>query len=179
MPKTTKVRRYPLSGEAKFTLLIASIINLIVLVLVAYYYPALPNVVATHYGISGSPNSYGYKSTLLIVPGIFLAVFFFFLLILHFRYVLLEKHPYLLNLPSFVYLLGEKSPALQGEIMNRVFAVYSLSAFFISLLNLIITTAILEQRTRFLLPALLIVIAVFIATVLALYRSIYRSFADR
>jgi uncharacterized membrane protein len=178
MPKTTKAVHYPLSGAAKALILSAFIINLLALFVVAYYYPSLPNVTPTHYGINGAPNSYGNKSSLLIIPGIFIALFVFLVLILRFRYTLLEKYPYLLNLPSFVYVLGTKtSPSVQGEVINRVFSVFSLSVLYVSLLNLTISLAIMRQDAYLLLPSVLAIIAVFIASVLLLYRSIYRRFA--
>jgi len=40
-----------------------------------------------------------------------------------FRYTLVEKYPFVVNLPAFTYLLGHPSisPRLRGEFINRVF----------------------------------------------------------
>ncbi len=179
------VKHYPLSVWAKRMIGIALIANLLSILVVLYYYPNLPGTVATHYNISGAANAYGSKLNLMVVPGIFIAMYILFLLIIRYRYTLLEKYPYLINLPSFVYRLGmEKNPTVQGQIINRVFTVYSVSVLFISLLNIVITTYIFMQADTgqpgvFLLPGIIVIIVLFVATVLLFYRSIYRSFAEK
>ncbi len=107
MLKPMKVKHYPLSKAARMIVLSSLIINIFMILLIAYFY-------------HGAPNS-GLKATLLILPAIFITIFVIFLLILRFRYTLLEKYPYLINLPSFVYRLGmEKDPVMQGKIISRI-----------------------------------------------------------
>ncbi len=150
-----KVKRYPLSRTAKSLILVAFTINVIA------------SVVAV----------YNYVPRLSIAPAIFWSVFFLLLLMLRFRYALLEKYPYLLSLPSFVYRLGmEKSPALQGAIISRVFTVFSLSLLFISLLNLAVAITAVQKSFWIFIP---VIVFVFVVTVFALYRSIYSSFASK
>ncbi len=161
MAKSMKVRHYPLSKVARFVIALAFLINIVALIITWYYYPEL-------------------KSTILIVPAIFLFVFAIILLLLRFRYTLFERYPYILNLPSFVYRLGmEKNPDVEGQIISRVFSVHAFTALYLSILNLIITSAAATQNSSFLLPAILTLVIVFVVTIFSLYRNIYISFAAK
>jgi hypothetical protein len=164
-----KVKHYPLSNLARAALLIGLILNIFVWLTVAYYYPTLP-----------MQDS----SAFFIIPAIFTLIFVFFLMVLRFRYTLLEKYPYLINMPSFVYRLGmAKDPETEGKIISRVFIIHSLAALYISVLEVVITYSVLPingmRNVQILLPSILIVIAVFVITVFALYRNIYISFAKK
>lgn len=162
-----RVKHYPLSNLARAALLIAVMLNISVWLTVAHYYPT-----------SAMQNS----DALFIIPAVFTLILIMFLLILRFRYTLLEKYPYLINMPSFVYRLGmAKDPDTEGRIISRVFIIHSLAALYISALEVVIAYSVLPihgmQNVRILLPSLVIVIAVFVISVFALYRSIYISFA--
>ena len=157
-----KVTRYPLSSGAKSILFIALIIN----------------IIAT-YAIINS-NAYGVNTNLFIVPYIFLAIFALFLLVLCFRYSLLEKYPYLVNLPAFAYRLGiQKNSKVAGKVINRVFTVHALASLFVSLLYLIFASAIVSQSGHPAPVEIFALVLVFILAVFIQYRRIYMSFASR
>lgn len=157
-----KVTRYPLSNGARLIVVVALIIE----------------VIATLVFVQS--NAYGSAPSLLILPGIFLTVFLVLLLVLRFRYALLERYPYLVNLPAFAYRLGiQKNPRTAGIVINRVFTVHALASLYTSVLYLILTTAILRQSSRLVLPAIFALVVVFIVTVFLQYRRIYVSFASR
>ncbi|MCW6159600.1 MAG: DUF1648 domain-containing protein [Candidatus Micrarchaeales archaeon] len=181
MPKQLKIKRYPLSSTARAIILLAALINVVTWLAIVYYYPALPNTIPTHFNASGTPTSYGDKIVLLIVPAVLSAIIIIILLVLRYRYTLLERYPYLLNLPAFTYRHGlEKNSATHGIVINRVFTVHTLSALYISILCAVIVYALFSLSSHvlsLLLPAILIVVVVLVATVLLVYRSIYRSFA--
>ncbi len=156
-----KVAHYPLSSGARLILLAALIVN--VLATLAF---------ASSYGAA--------RPSLLILPGIFLTVFAVLLLILHFRYDLLERYPYVVNLPAFAYRLGiQKNPKTAGIVINRVFAVHAFASLFLSVLYLLLSTAIIQQTGQHVLPEVLVLVVVFIAAVFLQYRRIYRSFATK
>ncbi len=164
-----KIKRYPLSNLARAALLIGLILNIFVWLTIAYYYPT-----------SITQNSKAF----FIIPTVFTLIFVLFLLILRFRYALLERYPYLINMPSFVYRLGmAKDPETEGKIINKVFIIHSLAALYISVLEIVITYSVLPingvEHTQLLLPSLLIVIVVFVVSVFGLYRNIYISFAKK
>ncbi len=178
-----KVTHYPLSRFARITLLCGLIVNIIALLIFAHYYQMLPSTIPNHLNLNH--NALGPKTSLLVIPAIFWTVFVLFLVIIHFRYTLLEKYPYLINLPSFVYRLGmEKNPKLEGEVINKVFTVYSLTMLYVPIVNLILTLSLLPNAghglyARTILPFIFITVAIFVIAVFALYRNIYRSFAKR
>ncbi len=181
MPKQFKIKRYPLSNTARAIILFAVLINVATWLAIAYYYPALPNTIPTHFNVSGAPTSYGNKSILLVVPAVLSAIIVVILLVLRYRYALLERYPYFINLPAFAYRLGlEKNSAVHGAIINRVFTVHTLSALYISILCAVITYVMFSlngHALSLLLSTILIVVVVFVATVFLVYRSIYKSFA--
>ena len=160
-----KVKHYPLAGIARAALLIAILLNITVWAVVAYHYPTLP---------AQSSEAF------FIIPSIFTLILVLFLFILRFRYTLLEKYPYLISMPSFVYRLGmAKNPETEGRIFARVFTIHSLSALYISVLEVAIIYSVLQINgaQHLLTESMLIIIAIFVVTVFALYRSIYVSFA--
>ncbi len=160
-----KVKHYPLSGLARIALLIALILNISVWLAFAYYYQMLVT---------------GGTTALLVIPSIFTLVLIVLLLVLRFRYTLLEKYPYLINMPSFVYRLGmAKNPDTEGKVIGKVFTIHALSALYISALEAVIAYSGLMKSSRILFPSIVAVIAVFVITIFALYRSIYISFAKK
>ncbi|MDE1804200.1 MAG: hypothetical protein KGH59_00225 [Candidatus Micrarchaeota archaeon] len=160
-----KITHYPLSDGAKTILVAALIIDLIATVFFADYYPAALS--------TGAVNE-----SLLIVPGIFLGVFVLILLLLRFRYALLENYPYLVNLPAFAYRLGiQTNPKRAGVVINRVFTVHALAALYTSIFYLTFSLAMHEQNFHFVPHAIFGLVVVFVLTVFVQYWRIYRSFA--
>ncbi len=154
-----KVTHYPLSSGARAIIVVAFIINIIATLSFAYAYD-------------------GSKPSLLIIPGIFLTIFAILLVVLRFRYTLLERYPYLVNLPAFAYRLGiQKNPKTAGMVINRVFTVHALASLYLSVLYLILSTSILQQNGQPTLLEILVLVIVFVVTVFVQYRRIYRSFA--
>ena len=147
-----------MSNGARSILLIALIANIIATAIFAY-------------GSSKIPN-------LIIVPSIFLGVFALILLILRFRYPLLERYPYLVNLPAFAYRLGiQKNPKTAGIVINRIFTVHALASLYVAVLYLIFAVTIMQQSGKFVWLEILVIVAAFIVAVFLQYRRIYLNFA--
>lgn len=70
--------------------------------------------------------------TLVVSIGTPLAIMLAFYI---FRYTLVEKYPFVVNLPAFTYLLGHPSipPRLRGEFINRVFRLNLVLSLLISI----------------------------------------------
>lgn len=163
-----KIKHYPLSNIARAALLIALFLNILAWFAVMYYYPTL---------------SVKNSGLFFFTPLIFTLVFLLFLLILRFKYTLLEKYPYLISMPSFVYRLGmAKNSETEGRIFSKVFTIHALSALYIAALEIVITYATLPingvQHLHYLTESILLIVVVFVVTVFALYRNIYNSFAN-
>ncbi len=118
------------------------------------------------------------KNTLFIVPLVFTAVSAILLLVIRYRYTLLEKYPYLMNLPSFFHRIKGKDD--QSIAFSMIFTVHALVQAFVGLLSLLLTIAIgnsIKASTAS--PFIYVYIAmalILVVAVLLLYRRIYNKF---
>lgn len=115
-------------GTTGNTLIFLNILLLVAsLILAAYYYSKLPQtvLVPTRFDIHGQPEAWGDKSTLLILPICQAAVVLLLLLLTRFRFALLNKYPYLVNLPAFAMMLGSKDfpEKKKSEFINNLFLI--------------------------------------------------------
>ncbi|MGI0141204.1 MAG: hypothetical protein ACREBF_00935 [Candidatus Micrarchaeales archaeon] len=160
-----KIKRLPLEKNAKAAIIVVLLITIAMWLSALFYYPISSN------------------QKLIILPLIYTVIIAFVLLIICFRYPLLERYPYLLNLPSFVYRLGlDKNTTAHAQIINRVFTVWCVAALGLSVIYsgvvyLLFSTSNQGAMAGVLVSFILIVLALMLITIFALYRSIYRSFA--
>ncbi|VVB90827.1 Uncharacterised protein [uncultured archaeon] len=162
-----KVKRLPLEKNARTAIFLIVIVNLAMWLSAVYYNPE----------VSGTG--------LFLLPAIYTTIMAFFLLVLYFRYTFLENYPYLLSLPSFIYRLAiEKNVEVHGEIINKVFTVWCIAALYLSVIWAGVVYFVFSHNGKsslagLLVSFILIMIALTVITVFALYRSIYRSFVAR
>ncbi len=160
------LKRYGLEGIAK-TLIAVGLLLFLVAWIVGIYY----------YRITGAG-----KLTLLIVPFIFTCVLAALLLVIRYRYTLFEKYPYLVNMPSLFYHIGEKKDGKDKQSMafSMIYTVHALVIAFLGLINLVLTIAIgssiQTNSPSSLLYVYLGLIAILGVSVLLQYRRIYRKF---
>ncbi|HET9109996.1 MAG TPA: DUF1648 domain-containing protein [Ktedonobacterales bacterium] len=64
---------------------------LVLIAMTAYSWPMLPAIVPTHFGADGTPNAYGSKDSVLLLPGLLVALTLFF--------ALLSRFPWAFNYP--------------------------------------------------------------------------------
>ncbi len=160
-----KLKRYGLEGGAKALIAIGLLFNLSAWFVAAYYF-----------GLAGS------RITLFIVPFIFTCISAIGLLVIRYRYTMFEEYPYLMNLPSFFYRLGERKDASkQGIAFSMIFTVHALVLSVLGFLSLLLTVAIgysiKSNAASPFLYAYLAIIAILVASVFLLYRRIYVRFA--
>lgn len=159
------LKRYGLEGGAKILIFVGLLLDLAAWLATAYYF-----------GISGG------KIALFIVPLIFTLVSALLLLVIRYRYTLFEKYPYLINLPSLFYHLGEqKDTSKQSMAFSMIFTVHALILAGIGLMNLLLTISIgYSEHSNTVSPFIysyLVVVAVLIAAVFLQYRRIYIRFS--
>jgi hypothetical protein len=156
-----KLKRYGLEDAAKALIIIGLLLNLLAWLIAAYYF-----------GLSGG------KVALFIVPFIFTCVSVLLLLVINYRYTLFEKYPYLINLPSLFYHLGEKNDTSKQSIaFSMIFTVHALILAAVGLMSILLTVSIgYSEQSNTVSPFLysyLVVIAILIAAVFLQYRRIY------
>jgi uncharacterized membrane protein len=80
-------------------------LNVIVLFIIWFQglnaYASLEGVVPKHFDLSGQPDSYGSSEIFLVVLPIVSIAPIIIILVTIYRFTLLNKHPYLINLPAF------------------------------------------------------------------------------
>ena len=158
------LKRYGLEGVAKALIAIGLLLVLFSWALGAYYF-----------GITG-------KLALFIVPLVFTLVSILLLLIIRYRYTLFEKYPYLMNLPSLFYRIGDKEGNDNQSIaFSMIFTVHGLVIAFMGLLSLVLTISIgYSVHAKVASPFFymyLAIVAILVISVLLQYRRIYIRFA--
>ena len=83
-------------------------------------YFSLPERVPTHFGFSGKPESFGTKDIFLFLPFAFSLAPVIFLLVIRYRFTLINKYPYLTNLPAF-FAIFELPSEKRAYWLNRYF----------------------------------------------------------
>ncbi len=160
------LKRYGLEGRAKILIAIGLLFNLFAWFVAAYYF---------------SPA--GGKITLFIVPFIFTCVSAILLIVIKYRYTLFEKYPYLMNLPSIFYRIGEQKDGgnKQSMAFSMIFTVHTLVIAVVGFMGLLLTFSIGSGvHNHTVSPSLylyLITVAVLIVAVFLQYRRIYIRFS--
>jgi uncharacterized membrane protein len=116
-----RINPEPLTKKGK-NLLYLTLLAIIALWLLAIYgYTVLPDRVPTHFGIKGEPDSYGSKAIILLLPLIFSLGPVIILIIVHFRFSLINSYSYLMSLPAFFSNLHQIPEERRGFWVNRYF----------------------------------------------------------
>jgi len=116
---------YSISMSVKGKIMIVLIVLglLSIWILGFYAYLISPQEIPVHFGSSGEPTNYGGKYTLLIFPAIFSISPIIFLLFVKYRFILINKHPYLINLPAFFIYIPKIPKEKRGLWVNKYFEV--------------------------------------------------------
>ncbi len=109
-------------AEVIFTTL--TYLSLVALIgVTTYSLVSLPTIIPTHFGFDGTPNAYGSKYTLLLLPGI--------LIVITGLFALLSRYPWMFNYPVTITAENAERQYRRGRtlliIVNAVIAL--LSAF--------------------------------------------------
>ncbi len=111
----------PLNKTGKVMVALVILEVIVMWMFAIYAYLTLPQEVPVHFGFKGEPTRYGDKSTFLIVPAAFSIAPVIFLLLTKFRFTLINRYPYLINLPGFFINITKVSPEKRGFWINRYF----------------------------------------------------------
>lgn len=118
-------------------------LNILALVLIwiasLFAFTTLPERVPTHFGISGQPDAFGSKTTFLILPLAFSIAPVILLLVIRYRFALVNRFPYLVNLPAFFSQIGQLPEERRSYWLNKYFEFIAavgvaISAFLFALL---------------------------------------------
>ncbi len=120
----------PLSGIGRI-LFVLNIIGLVAIIAISLYgYFVFEGIIPTHYDFAGKPDAYGSSIIFLImIPALGLAPILI-ILMAQFRFTLINKHPYLINLPAFYAYIPKIPFKKRGIWVNKYFeAVLAIGVF--------------------------------------------------
>ncbi len=120
----------PLSRRGR-NLVFLTVLGLVGMWLLGVYgYQSLPDQVPVHFGWKGTPTRYGEKTTFVFLPLAFSIAPVALLLITRYRFTLINKYPYMINLPAFYTFLWRIPPERRSLWVNRYFeGILGLGAF--------------------------------------------------
>lgn len=110
-----------LSRKAKKLIYGILFIVLSILAIGIYGYFSLPETIPTHFGIDGKPDRYGERIAFLILPLLLCLGPVIILLIVRYRFILINKYPHLINLPGFFINLNRIEISKRGYWLNKYF----------------------------------------------------------
>lgn len=150
----------------------------------AVSYSTLPDEVAIDFGPDGRPVT-GPKEELLtplaISIGVGLGSVVLLSVMVIYRHAIVERYPYLINLPALALVLGRITDSeKRRQYIDRVFMLLALVPLFVAAIIGLVTSSILEAARRMtfegsvLLASVLSLTAVLVAGSLLYYRSIYK-----
>lgn len=156
------IKPNPFNKEGKKWILMSLLIVILMWAISLYAYFTLPDIIPTHFGLKGKPDAYGSKTSFLIVPVLLSLAPVIILVMVKFRFVLINKYPYLINLPGFFVHIEKIPEDRRSYWFNRYFELilkfnFALTIYLFVLLLMIYYSTIKEQFD----PAALIFIILF------------------
>ncbi len=104
-----------------------------------YAYMSIKGVIPTHFGPSGQPDAYGSSEVFLIVTPLISIAPVAIILVARYRFTLVNKYPYLVNLPAFYAYITRVPFERRGYWINRYFeAMLAIGAFLTLYFNLLL-----------------------------------------
>ncbi|MDE1859135.1 MAG: hypothetical protein KGH67_01255 [Candidatus Micrarchaeota archaeon] len=161
------LKRYGLESGARILVVIGLLFNLFAWFVAAYYF------------VHNRGNA-----TLFVVPLTFSCVSVILLIAMRYRYTLFEKYPYLMNLPSIFYHIGEgrNGQRKQSMAFSMIFTVHALVLAAVGFMGLLLTisvsSSIKSSMGSSFLILYLLTVAILIVSVLLQYRRIYIKFSE-
>lgn len=105
----------------------------------------LPPVVPVHFTLQGEPDRYGSRIELLFLLPALSIVPVLFLAIVRWRFVLVNRFPYLINLPAFFLALPSLPPERRSAWFNRYIEAMMVFAVLTTLWLLVLEVSILTS----------------------------------
>ncbi len=139
MGQTPLTSSIPLSGKGR-ALLILNLVGLAFVWAIGFYaYLTLRGVIPTHFGASGRPDAYGSSDVFLIILPLISIAPLAIMLTARYRFTLVNKYPYLINLPAFYAYIMQVPFERRAYWVNRYFeAMLAIGAFLTLYFNLLL-----------------------------------------
>ncbi len=165
-------------GRSLFSFLLAELISIWIVGIMSLI--LLPTIIPLHFGWNGAASSYGFSSILLIIALIFSVVPGIILVVSYYRFKLLNKYPYLVNIPFFYASIKNISSARKGYWVNQYFNALMVGGVYISCILLVLILEVYAAAQKDYINGVLAIIIPVIAIVavavlmLILIKDMYR-----
>jgi len=107
-----------------------------------FFQSLLPETVPVHFNLEGKPDRQGSKEELLLIPLSLSIAPLIILLATKYRFTLINRYPYLVNLPSFYINIGKIKPERRSYWVNRYFELLLLFSLLMTLSFILLEHAI-------------------------------------
>ena len=111
----------PLEPIGRLFVLLTFMLLLLIWIAGGYSYTQLPDKIPTHFDFSGKPDAFGTRNTFLILPFALSIAPIIILVVVRFRFKLVNDYPYLVNLPAFFTQIGQLSDERRTYWYNKYF----------------------------------------------------------
>ncbi len=147
-------------------------------------YFTLPDKIPTHFNFEGESDRYGGKVIWLILPPNFSIAPVIFLLLWKYRFVLVNRYPYLINLPAFFTRLDRIPEDERAYWINRYFEVLlalgvALTAYLLVIEYGIYLGTVGGKMPRWFIPFTFLAAILLISGFLIYLRNLSRKFGER
>ncbi len=141
---TTLINPAPLSPRGKIMVLLNFLGLIIIWGIGIYAFFAFTDPIPTHFDAAGRVTTYGSKSTFLIVSVAFSISPACFILLAKYRFTLINKYPYLVNLPAFFLNINNLSPERRSFWTNQYFELMLMLGAVLTLYMVTLTAMIFQ-----------------------------------
>jgi uncharacterized membrane protein len=150
------------------------------IILGIYFSISISGIIPTHYNFWGEPTAYGKPSFLywMTIPIIHLSIVILLTLIYRYRWSIINKYPYLINIPAFMMLDGRLDENKRKCYIDRIYAILALIGIYIGVLMVFIeyvigTPSFIEYHGALFTVGMIIFSIAPAAGILLYYRRIY------
>lgn len=142
-----KMKRYGLERKAKVLIAAAVLMDILSLAVAAYFYLGPQRASPGPYGVAQAQGAYGNFAGMLALPLVFALITVALLLLLKYRYALIERYPQTISIPGLAYRTGAGGRRdSAGVAVNKVFTVFAAAVMSVAVIGFLATLAAFGPR---------------------------------
>lgn len=151
-----------------------------------YFYVSIKGIIPTHFNFSGEPTAYA-KPTLLywvLIPIVHLSIVVLMNIVYHYRWTLINKYPYLINIPAFMMMNGRADESKRRYYIDRIYSILSIISVYIGILMIFIEfgigySSIIKYYYNIVFTVGMIIITIFLVLgIILYYKNVYRDYKE-
>ncbi len=150
-----------------------------------YFYVSIKGVIPTHFNFSGEPTTYG-KPTLLywmLIPLVHISIIILLNIVYYYRWTLISKYPYLINIPAFMMMDGRIDESKKQYYIDRVYSILSFVGVYIGILMILIEfgigySSLIKYYSIFFTLGMIILTILLVLGIILYYKNIYRDYRE-